>query len=207
MRCRLLPEDKLTLAQCIDAQPRFRVIYYTGTIPQTHSYYYSSLSATLQNITMSDKYEECIAHVIWAAHILYYLVGERSQTRLLPELDEEEDFDGDELDVKTENKVILTRSGDLVRSRFLDCVAELVSPSKGWDHVIATGLRESIDSIEIDITRNDGFGIAAGLESGTFRAGDADTQYFEHLQRYLASASEESMNFRTDWNDGGKSQR
>ena len=156
---------------------------------------------------MSDKYEECIAHVIWAAHILHYLVGERSQTRLLPELDDEEDFDGDELDVETENEVILTNSGDLVRSRFLDCIAELVSPSKGWDHVTTTGLRESMDSIEIDITRNDGFGIAGGLEGGKFHAEDADTQYFEHLQKYLASASEESMTFRTGWNDGGKSER
>ena len=33
------------------------------------------------------NYEEHIAHVIWAAHILHYLSGERSQTGLLPELD------------------------------------------------------------------------------------------------------------------------
>ncbi|KAI9740068.1 MAG: hypothetical protein M1818_004819 [Claussenomyces sp. TS43310] len=139
------------------------------------------------------KHEECIAHVVWAAHILHDLAGERSQTRLLPELDPEEDFDGDELDAKTESEVILASSGDLIRSKLLDCVAELVSPSKGWDHVVTTGLRESADSIEIDITRNDGFSMTGGSKRKKSRRKGVDTQYFEHLQNYLASASGESV--------------
>jgi hypothetical protein len=52
------------------------------------------------------NYEEHIAHVIWAAHILPYLSGERSQTGLLPELDTDEDFDADEPDVETQNDII-----------------------------------------------------------------------------------------------------
>jgi hypothetical protein len=78
------------------------------------------------NIHNHVEYEESMARVVWAANILYYLVGERNQSQLFPELDED-DFDGDDFDAETENEVVLTGSGDSVRSKFLDCVAELAS--------------------------------------------------------------------------------
>jgi hypothetical protein len=55
-------------------------------------------------------------------------------------------------------------------------------------------LRESTDSTQIDIARNDGFGMVED-QSGKLHEKASDLQYFEHLQKYLASASEESMNF------------
>ncbi|KFY19104.1 hypothetical protein V493_08143 [Pseudogymnoascus sp. VKM F-4281 (FW-2241)] len=167
--------------------------------PPAAAFSWSSLLATLHGIIMSGSniynhvgYEESMARVVWAANILYYLVGERNQSQLFPELDEE-DFDGDDFDAETENEVVLTGSGDSVRSKFLDCVAELASPSKGWDYVVATGLKESVDSIEIGIARNDGFHIAGGLQSTTSHAKKSNMQYLDHLQKYLASATEESI--------------
>ncbi|KFZ20164.1 hypothetical protein V501_00274, partial [Pseudogymnoascus sp. VKM F-4519 (FW-2642)] len=156
---------------------------------QTVSLHYEQHFTVSSNTYNHVEYEESMARVVWAANILYYLVGERNQSQLFPELDEDDD-------AKTENEVVLTGSGDLVRSKFLDCVAVLASPSKGWDYVVATGLKESVDSIEIGIARNDGFHIAGGLQSTTSHAKKAkklNTQYLDHLQKYIASASEESI--------------
>ena len=112
------------------------------------------------------NYQEHVAYVIWAAHILHYIGGERSQTGLLPELDTDEDFDTDELDVETQNDIIDTAPVDSVRSKFLDCVAELLIPSKGWDYVVSVGLRELIESIKLDVARNDGFTQAVESKAG-----------------------------------------
>lgn len=107
---------------------------------------------------------------------------------------------------RDENEVVYTGSGDSVRSKFLDCVAELASPSKGWDYVAATGLKESVDSIVIGLARNDGFHIAGGLQSTASHAKNSNTQYLDHLQKYLASATEESMNIRASCNECGMPQ-
>jgi hypothetical protein len=133
------------------------------------------------------NYEEHIAHVIWAAHILHYLSGERSQTGLLPELDADEDFDVDEPDVETQNDIIQTAPVDSVRSKFLDCVAELLSPSKGWDYVVSAGLRESVECIELDVARNDGFSQTVESKVGDPLVRDGNTWYINQLQKYLAT--------------------
>jgi hypothetical protein len=133
------------------------------------------------------NYEEHIAHVIWAAHFLHYLSGERSQTGLLPELDTDEDFDADEPDVETQNGIIQTASVDSVRAKFLDCVAELLSPSKGWDYVVSAGLRESVECIELDVARNDGFSQTIESKAGEPLVRDANTWYINQLQKYLAT--------------------
>ena len=152
---------------------------------------------TNKNTQPHDKYEECIAHVIWAAHILFYLAGERNQTKLLPDIDDN-DSDDDDFDAKTdrEAELILTDSSDSVRSKLLDCVAELVSPCKGWDHVVATGLRESADAFDIDIARNDGFCMDRDAKNGEFRTTAADTKtYLEQLENFLTDLSAAGMNF------------
>jgi hypothetical protein len=142
-------------------------------------------------------HEQRIAHVVWAAHILSYLTGERSNTTLLPpELDDDEDFDADKFDAETDKTGGFTDSDHSLRFKFLDCVAELLSPSKGWQHVLATGLRESEDSIDIDIARNDGFDTAQSYYSvGESHVEVADLHsYLGHLQKYLLSTSERGMN-------------
>jgi hypothetical protein len=133
------------------------------------------------------NYDEHIAHVIWAAHILHYLSGERSQTGLLPELETDEDFEADESDVETQNNMIQTAPIDSVRSKFLDCVAELLSPSKGWDYVVSAGLRQSVECTEIDVARNDGFSRIVESEAGEQLVRDGNTWYIDQLQKYLAS--------------------
>ena len=139
------------------------------------------------------NYEEHIAHVIWAAHILHYIGGERSQTGRLPELDTDEDFDTDEPDIETQNDIIHTAPVDSVRPKFLDCVAELLSPSKGWGHVVSVGLRESVECIALDVARNDGFSQTAESKAGQPLDQEGITWYISQLQKYLAS--DEGMRF------------
>ena len=98
--------------------------------------------------------------------------------------------DEDELD--TDNRAILTSSSDSVRSKFLDCVAELVSRSKGWDYVVATALYESVDSIEIGIARNSPFRKKNETMQGCGNL-DVDERFLHDLQSYLADSAEESM--------------
>lgn len=144
----------------------------------------------------SIRYEQRIAHVVWASHILSYLTGERSNTTLLlPELDDDENFDTDKLEAETDKAGNLIDSDHSLRSKFLDCVAELLSPSKGWQHVVATGLRESEDFVNIDIARNDGFDKAQscdGVRGSHVKVADLRS-YLGHLQKYLLSASQQGM--------------
>lgn len=128
------------------------------------------------------EYEARVARVIWAAHILHYLNGERNQAQPLPEPDIDDDFRGHAAatDIETENDT-LTNSVDSIRSKFLDAVAELLSPSKGWDYVVCTGLRESTNRIDLDVARNDGFSRTAEAQGGQ------PTWYINQLQKYLAA--------------------
>ena len=150
---------------------------------------------TMDQHSASFTYEQRIAHVVWAAHILSYLTRGRSHTTLLlPELDDDEDFDADILlDAETDKARSLVDSDPLLRFKFLDCVAELFSPSKGWQHVVATGLRESEDFVNIDVARNDGFDRAQSYYSvGESDAEVADLDsYLGHVQNYLLSTIEQ----------------
>jgi hypothetical protein len=144
------------------------------------------LQMETQSSYARHNYEEHIAHVIWAAHILHYISGKRSQPGLLPELGTDEDFDADEPDVETQNDIIQTAPVDSVRAKFLDCVAELLSTSKGWDYIVSAGLRESIESIELDVARNDGFSQTGESKAGEPLVRDANMWYINQLQKYLA---------------------
>jgi hypothetical protein len=107
--------------------------------------------------------QECFARVVWAVHILYYLTKTRSHEELLEAESNVEsgsdtdDSSDDEIDYNTENKVILSGPQDSIRRKFLACIAQLLSPCKGWDGVTATAIREGEDGVEVDIARNDGF--------------------------------------------------
>ncbi|KAI8623618.1 hypothetical protein F5Y19DRAFT_492466 [Xylariaceae sp. FL1651] len=104
--------------------------------------------------------EERTARIIWVVHILSYLTKGRSHTGLQqPHADDEEELDGGELDAITEVITDLSESKESIRFRILDCVAQLLSPSKGWGYVVTTALREREDFVEIDVARNDCFGI------------------------------------------------
>lgn len=107
--------------------------------------------------------EECLARVVWAAHILYYLTKNRSHAELLEtentteiggHTDDSSDY---EADYETEKNMILSGPRDSIRQKFLDCIAQLLSPWKGWNGVTATAIREGEAGVEVDIARNDEF--------------------------------------------------
>ncbi|KIW47410.1 uncharacterized protein PV06_00107 [Exophiala oligosperma] len=141
-------------------------------------------------------YGESIARVVWAAHILSYLTGEQSHAETLQSEtgdEDEDDSDGSESDAETDKWSDLTSADKHIRSKFLDCVAELLSPENGWDHVVAVGLLECEDFIEIDVARNDGFHAVKSQQGGSTRAEGAGLQYIEHLREYLSSILDQDL--------------
>jgi len=150
---------------------------------------------------MESTNEGRTARIIWAAHILSYLTKQQSNVRLqglqieAAGEDEEDELDDEledeQLDAATEKTVSLSASQESIRFRFLDCVAQLLSPSKGWDYVTATALREREDFVEIDVARNDCFGATrGGWSSGAISMdpGIVEEEYFRKLEKFLAVA-------------------
>lgn len=148
----------------------------------------------------SPGHEERIARVVWATHILYYLTENRSHNELqqTDAADEEESLEYKELDVETETAVVLQSSKESIRSKFLDCIAQLLSPSKGWKSVTATALREWEDFVEIDVARNDCFGIAQDIGPGkhVYEFGGNETDYCRKLQDHLSTTTQQGTMFR-----------
>lgn len=137
--------------------------------------------------------EEDIARVGWAIFILSYLTKTRSHAEL-PICDadgENEDEDHDEhdnLDAETERAAVLQGPEDLVHSKFLDCIPQLLSLPKGRDHVAATALREHDDHVAIDVARNDCFGIASfgSADQQVYTFNDLEAKYCRELTQYLS---------------------
>lgn len=111
--------------------------------------------------------------------------------------EEEEVLECGDLDAETERTVVLQGPRESIRSKFLDCVAQLLSPSKGWESVAATALREQEDFVEIDVARNDCFGVARGSPPGqhvgNLRRGKAD--YCRKLENYLSTGTQPGRTF------------
>ncbi|KAJ5764911.1 hypothetical protein N7520_004470 [Penicillium odoratum] len=124
-----------------------------------------TLPCTMFGLDRKSVYSpgESTARIVWAAHILFYLTNNRKHEELHEdqnnlERDNNADDSSDyETDYETEKNVILSSSRDSVRQKFLDCIAQLLSPCKGWDWVTAAAIREGEEGVEVDITRNDGF--------------------------------------------------
>jgi hypothetical protein len=70
----------------------------------------------------------------------------------------ESDQDDDGMDAETERAAVLSGTHMQMQCKFLDALAELLSPGTGWDHVTATSLRDHEGSVLITASRNDGFG-------------------------------------------------
>lgn len=134
--------------------------------------------------------EECIASVVWAAHILSYLT-KRSHAKLHEEAENNAEHDSDtdepsdyESDYETEKTVVLSGPPYSVRQKFLDCIAQLLSPCKGRDGVTATAMHEGEDGDEVDVARNDAF----HSDGGRF---DSEVEvYCKMLEEYLAGSAE-----------------
>ena len=128
-----------------------------------------------------------LAKVVWASHILSYLnrhtatvyspsADAASDTSGASDAGDDED-DGEEeevdVDVTSNNAEPLTASDDLIREKFLNCVAELLAHTKGGAYVTATALREGEESVEVDVARNNGHT-------------DKDADYVSGLAKFLA---------------------
>ena len=138
--------------------------------------------------TPTSSHEEYIARVIWAAHIISYLSKSRSHSELHEAESKTEEYDSDtdepsddETDYETEKTVVLSGSRNSVRRKFLDCIAQLLSPCKGWDGVTATAIREGEDGVEVGVSRNDGF-----LSDGDCCFDGEIVGYCRMLEEYLA---------------------
>ncbi|PGH01263.1 hypothetical protein GX51_05318 [Blastomyces parvus] len=124
------------------------------------------------------SHEECITRVVWAAHLLSYRSNNRNHEEVYGAGDNAEHYNNtNELsdcgtDYETEQTVILSGPRDSVRRKFLDSIAQLLSPCKGWG-------RE--DGVEVDVARNDGF-----LSDSEISA------YCKMLEEYLTSSAGES---------------
>ncbi|EPS35747.1 hypothetical protein H072_10781 [Dactylellina haptotyla CBS 200.50] len=144
--------------------------------------------------------EERSARIFWAIHILSYL----SKLGSLPEGQESKHKNHEENKGDLSIDDIATTRATMMQGlehsslskKFLDCIAQLFSPDKGWSYVTATALREHEDFIEIDIARNDCFGvnkISSDPQTSGFQL--EERSYCDHLRSYLAtSADPEPLN-------------
>ena len=149
--------------------------------------------ASIPVVDASASRDEAIARVAWAAHILSYLAGRKRHIELGnpedtdsdDENDDEPEFDNP--DARSERATVLQGSSTSISSKFLDCVAQLWSPSKGWGSVTAVAMCEREDYIEIRVARNDCFGLASDNGDGQFAFAEVDSQYCEKFRAYLSS--------------------
>lgn len=115
-------------------------------------------------------------HVVWASHILS-LLNPYTSTAGGKEVDDEdgEDFDDDvDQDFTSADAQPLSTNSDILRQKFLDCICELLSHTKGGKFVTAAALREKENGVEVDIARNN------GLDA------DDDEEYLDSLKQFLA---------------------
>lgn len=147
-------------------------------------------SRGLPSAEMEPAREELTARIIWAGHILSYLTTHRNNIRLQELHEEEQEFDDD---AATGRIDCLSGSENSIRFQFLDCVAQLLSPSKGWEYVTATALREREHFVEVDVARNDCFGALRGDWSAGAASdpGGAEEEYFRKLETYMAAVAQQ----------------
>lgn len=96
------------------------------------------------------------AHLIWSAHLLCYLSCQQSQSPLSPTTVNSSDADSDE-EFESDVNTVLNPPDTSIKEKFLDCLAEILSHTRGWHHVTATGLREGFNDMVVDVVRNAGF--------------------------------------------------
>jgi hypothetical protein len=92
---------------------------------------------------------------------------------------DENDY-GSNLD-SMENR-LMTVVDNAPRTKFLHCLAEIFSHSRGWQYVTVTAMREYQDYIEVDLARNGAFDI--DMICG--QAGK-DAAYISCLQKSMAA--------------------
>lgn len=142
--------------------------------------------------------EKLVSRVSWAIHILSCLSGKRTHVELDATEEEEPGDTCSDLDAETERTIVLQGPSDSIRYKFLDCIAQLLSQSKGWDNVVATALCEYEDTVVIHVARNDCFGIPSSsslADACTF--GNTGAEYCRELVNYLSATQRGKTNALT----------
>jgi hypothetical protein len=144
------------------------------------------------------EHKQRTARVAWAVFILYYLTLKRSHTELPlahASNEEEEGYGQSNLHAETERIVVLQGPSVSIRAKFLDCIAQLLSPSKGWDKVTATALREHEDFVEIDVARNDCFGTTSNRwpRQNECAFTRAEAENCRELKNYLSTTQQRRL--------------
>lgn len=115
---------------------------------------------------MSIDIEYQVARTIWASRILGYVCQKIPQDRLShvddeSESEEDELLDNDDLEVGSDTNQTLNATpwGEPQRfkEKFLDCLAEMMSPKHQWDGVITTSLMAVEEGVHVIVAANSGF--------------------------------------------------
>jgi len=146
--------------------------------------------------------EVVFAHVIWAAHILWILSANRGQQSLiLEDLDDcfesDDDFGDDATDTGHPN--LLTSYNEGLRIKFLNGLAELLSPAKGWNYVCATAIR-AMRAMRARPTRNTELHFGISLTSMTMKVTQLSLPLFASF--VLTKAIERKLDtYRDRWDE------
>jgi hypothetical protein len=100
----------------------------------TTTYLLHKMPASLKTVSYPD--DERIARIIWASHILFYLTKTQSHSKQHQDTGisavcvdgDTNELSDSETDYETERTVILSGSRASVCEKFLDCIAQLLSP-------------------------------------------------------------------------------
>lgn len=130
-----------------------------------------------------------IAQVTWAIHTLSCLTKqshhvESQQDISIISLPDEEDEEAIEIYGDTKVTPVINTIPDSIRHKFLNCIAQILSPAKGGAHVTATALRESDSAVEVYVARNDCF----NMNGIAFEFPEREQRYCEELEYYLSFA-------------------
>jgi hypothetical protein len=115
---------------------------------------------------MSIDIEYQAARTVWASRILGYICQKIPQDRLSHvdnDFESEEDIllDKDDLEVVSDTNQTLTATPggepQRIKEKFLDCLAEIMSPKHQWDGVITTSLMAVEEGVRLNIAANSGF--------------------------------------------------
>jgi hypothetical protein len=154
---------------------------------------------------VSVSSQQRVAHVFWAAHILAYLSKAGSHPQVQQHGDSSknnddeahEDVDISDVDADTEVAAALNGTADSIQMKVLDCIAQLFSPAKGWNHVTATAVRQREILVEIDIARNDSFHTNSGNDDSRnppeFALGTPEAELYAAMTRCLSTADRNSQ--------------
>ncbi len=135
-------------------------------------------------VNAGPRINQIFASLVWAERILFYL----SPAQMPLDIPSDEESDNEDLDEEEErsflgidtlkNDVLNEGSDEMLKSKFLNCLGEIFSHTRGRNHVTCVSLEEGDEDNVVRVARNDGF------ESGK---DGKDALYFRKVEHFLSS--------------------